>query len=608
MKTVFDKIYVSLLATALFLPACSPDTFEMEKTGVTVDDLVEGLAYTITPDASNPNIIYLESKMGSEYTPLWEHPQGRSQEAKVTLKMAFNGSYNVKFGVETRGGVVYGEPATFEIAAFCADFVTGEMWEMLAGGAGNSKTWIPDNGSYGMKQGFYSCFDPTATYADMTADEGKNNWFAKDKTWWEPTDGDVGITEDDLKSYMTFSLDGKAGLTTHRFTNGQETVKEGLFSMNTDNHTLSAVDVDFIHGAWADGKAVDFRTGFQILVLTENQMMIANYRDEALSGEGRCIYCWNFVSKDYADSYVPSVEEPTPVLPDGWQDDVSQIVTSTINWKLSADTPYDWCNLDGTRKNDFKSIADYPATAKPIAGISDLMLTMRGATKEYGLSLPGGDAVDGTYTVSEDGFYTFNNGLSSALIGGDWIYFGADADNALRLLSYEKAGNAVSEMWLGLPQKDSQGKVYQYLGYHFVAQSDAPVEVGYTANLNYFNTGWSFINSSDVTITREGSYTLTLDGSDNSPYGLYMDVMGILADHPNADITLNSIKVDGGEIDFDDELIDRGAGDDNTTARRYILNPWADPVIFDNPGIFAFDSSITVKFTVTFNDDASGEE
>ena len=268
-----------------------------------------------------------------------------------------------------------------------------------------------------MKQGFYSCFDPSATYVDMIADEGKNNWFPKDKTWWEPSNADVGITQDDLDSYMTFSLEGKAGLTVHRMKDGQETVSNGLFSMNTDDHTLSAVDVDFVHGAWADGTAVDFRTGFQILVLTENQMMIANYRDEALAGEGRCIYCWNFVSKDYADNYVPAAEEPTPVLPDGWHDEVSQIIPSTLNWQLSPETPYDWCNLDGSRKNNYAAVSDYPASIRPIDGISALSLTMRSATNEYSLTLPDGTDVDGSFDVSGDGFYTFSNGLSSYQIG-----------------------------------------------------------------------------------------------------------------------------------------------------------------------------------------------
>ena len=95
-----------------------PDEYDLGDKGVTSDDLVEGIAYTITHDSKNPNIVYLESKLGVNYTALWEHPQGRSQEQKVTLKMPFEGTYTVKFGVETRGGVIYGEPTTFDISTF----------------------------------------------------------------------------------------------------------------------------------------------------------------------------------------------------------------------------------------------------------------------------------------------------------------------------------------------------------------------------------------------------------------------------------------------------------------------------------------------------------
>ena len=152
-----------------------------------------------------------------------------------------------------------------------------------------------------MKHGFYSCFAPEASYLNMKKDDGKNNWYSDGYTWWEPSNSDIGHTQADLETYMTFSLEGKAGLKIHKIENGVETVSEGLFNMNTETRTMSAIDIDFHHGAWADGKSVDFRNDFKVLVLTENQLMIGNYRDEALSGEGKCVFCWNFVSKDYAE-------------------------------------------------------------------------------------------------------------------------------------------------------------------------------------------------------------------------------------------------------------------------------------------------------------------
>lgn len=486
MKKIIYNVYTLLVMFALVLVGCTPDNHELESPDVTVDDLAEGIAYTITHDASNPNIVYLESLMGTRYTPVWEHPQGRSQEQKITLKMPFDGTYTVKFGVETRGGVVYGEPATFTVASFCADFVTGEMWDFLAGGAGNSKVWIPDNGNYGMKQGFYSCFEPSATYVDMVADGGKNNWYAKDKTWWEPSNGDVGITEEDLDATMVFSLKGKAGLTIHRKVDGQEVTTEGLFSMNTDNHTISAVDVDFLHGAWADGKAVDFRNGFQILVLTENQLMIGNYRDEALSGEGKCVYCWNFVSEEYAANYVPEPTEPEPtepILPDGWKEDVSETVSivtsSTIRWTLSKKNPVDWATQSGKLMNGWNALTDYPdwlGTPDPKM-YEDFSMTLDSKAQQAIFTTDGGALVEMPYTLDDKGIYTFQGTVPTTTIVG-WMTFRASDASTLRILSIEKNGEGdVSGMWLGIPNPDKPDT--EYIAYHF-----HPTAVGTGGNVD----------------------------------------------------------------------------------------------------------------------------
>mgnify|MGYP003167264208 CR=1 FL=1 len=115
----------------LSVTSCSPDEFDMPENNVAAGDLVEGIAYTVTHDSNNPNIVYLDSKMPQGYTVYWEHPQGRCQDNHVELRLPFEGEYTVKFGVETRGGLVFGEPTTFTINDFCAEFVTDELWTYL---------------------------------------------------------------------------------------------------------------------------------------------------------------------------------------------------------------------------------------------------------------------------------------------------------------------------------------------------------------------------------------------------------------------------------------------------------------------------------------------
>ena len=86
-------IYSLIASMLLLFNACTPETFELGEKTFTSEELVEGIAFTVTHDESNPNIIYLKSLLGPEYQPLWEHPMGRSQAEEVTLQMPFEGTY-----------------------------------------------------------------------------------------------------------------------------------------------------------------------------------------------------------------------------------------------------------------------------------------------------------------------------------------------------------------------------------------------------------------------------------------------------------------------------------------------------------------------------------
>lgn len=141
MKKIINKLYIAcLIITMGLFAACTPDSFELGEKDITVDDLVENMAFSITHDSENPNIVYLKSLLPTSYQVCWEHPQGRSQEREVTLQIPFAGEYTVKFGVQTRSGLVYGNPTTFTVDGFCADFVKDELWTLLSGGVGKSKT------------------------------------------------------------------------------------------------------------------------------------------------------------------------------------------------------------------------------------------------------------------------------------------------------------------------------------------------------------------------------------------------------------------------------------------------------------------------------------
>lgn len=602
-------LYLLLAGMMVMLfSACTADDHDLPAPDVTVDDLAEGISFSVTRDADNPNIVYLKSLLPSSYQVVWEHPMGRTQAAECTLRMPFDGNYEVKFGVNTRGGYVWSNPVAFTIEDFCADFVAGEAWEFLAGGAGNSKTWVPDNGNYGMKQGFYSCFEPSTVHADMVKKEGTDgNWYADGKTWWEPANGDLdGFIEADLFGEMTFSLQGKAGVSV-KFENGiSPAVQEGIFNFDTDGYTMSIDGAQFLHALWAHDKSEDWSKGLQVLVLTKDQLMIGNYRSEALSGEGRCIYCWNFVSKEYADSYVPPVvtEEPTPTLPEDWKNALESQV-AYCSWNLDADVPFDWFTLDGTRKNGYAAPKDYPSAYTPIEFDDPLKLKLATLSREmFTLTTPAG-SVEGTYSITDDGFIKFDTSLGATLIAGDKMFFRTDADNSLRVLSYDTDDlGRISDLWVGVKETDFSGKGVQYVGYHFVADfggSEGPT--AYKVGLGYNNTSdWTMIEGEYVYVTTPGTYTLTVSGSNQALDALlWVDAFKLLKDYPNCDIVIKKILVDGKDLPFDDDAISRSAGDTPTTARRYICNAWGLASCFPSTEVFLFNDKIEVTVDIIFD-------
>jgi len=562
----------------MLFSACSPDDHSLGAVDVTPDDLVQGLAYTLTADANNPNIIYLESLMESNYTSLWETPQGRSQKNKVTLKMPFPGTYTVTFGVQTRNGVVYGAPATFTIADFNAEFVTHELWTLLTGGVGSSKTWIPDNGKYGLASGEISYADPSKTVE-------WNNWESN----WDPAAGQTG---DDAiwNSSMTFDLINSANVTVDDRSSGGSGVTIGTFMLDTDAHTITFTDAELLHTAGSSNMTSDWKRNLKILNLTENQLRIGILREKDTSGEDPWWIIWNFVNKEYADNYEAPAQDIYPVLPEGWRDFVEPKTNLVITYKLSDDTPFDWCNLDGS----LKKITSVSA----LSGIEEITLVLNSGTGEYTFTDMNGKEYKGKYTLNDDGIYTFSDALPEIVLSTDGqAVFKTNADRTLRIMSYETSDytGAVTDLWIASKDIDDQGNLYQYMGYRFVPQVAGAVAT-YKSTLNYFDTGWTFINGDPVFISGNGDYTLSVLGASSAPYGLYLDIEKILKDNPNMDAAIKDIKVDGKSISFDDSVIERGVGDAETTARRYIINPWG-ATAGDAPK-YVFNSSIAVTITV----------
>lgn len=477
------KNILMILGVGLLLAtSCTPDDHELTSPDLKSDDLVEGIAFSITHDASNPNIVHLASLLPSSYQVAWETPQGRTVSNECTLKIAFDGDYEIRMGVGTKGGYVWSRPASFHIDEFCTDFVDHFLWNRLSGGIGNSKTWQIDlakleDGS--AKTTFWkgphwyfnhnftwdklhskdeteaayanyidstpwdasNAIDPTPAEAD-DAGNGKNWYWAADYA------GNSWMCGLENYGYMIFDLINGAHIT---LTDADgNVIGKGTYMLDIDNHTISFSDVFPLNT-----KETADRT-FRLLYLSETAMQIVPYNsNDAI----------NYVTKDYFENYVPDAA-PEPELPDGWRDDVTQSTSTVLTWGISPDTPMNWCTLSGAFMNNWNTAADYPdwlgvVDSSLYAGFS---LTMDSKENTARFVLPDGNTVSTTFTLDDKGIFTFEAQVPSFTVIG-WASFHTDANNALRIMSIEKdeSGRAIG-MWLGA--KDAEKD--EYMAYHFI--------------------------------------------------------------------------------------------------------------------------------------------
>lgn len=602
---LFHKIYSVLAALTICfgMAACSPDDYSLGDTGLTKADLNEGKGFTITHDESNPNIVTLKSLLPSSYQVLWDEPQGRVQGSEVTLKIPFAGTYACRMGVESRGGIVYGDSTTFTVDNFCADFVNDPLWKYITGGVGSKKRWYIDLDSKAVCRYFVGplyfygtddCWESVTNGETISGDSW--SWtadFAGNGSWMFPSTGayDWG--------YMDFDLNNGANVEVYDAHNNK--VSKGTFMLDTDNHTIKMTDAALLHDPDHDALVTNW-SSMKVLSLTEDHLQLGVLRDN--STEGPCLLVYNFISEDYRNNWTPTVStgEVTPTLQDDWRDFVEPKTQNVVTYKLAEDDgAFDWCNLDGTQKNDASS------TTK--AGVGDLTLTMNHSKKTYSVTTPEGKTVSGTYTLSDKGVYKFSNGLPTVQLSTNGLaIFKANSDNTLRIMSIATDGesNSLSDLWLGSAERDDQGNTVQYMGYHFQPYVAGNTVKKYPAVLYCGeNTNYTFQNSDPIYITEEGTYTATANGSLTADGKIiYLQVDKILKDHPNADIIINDVKVDGKSIKFSDAAITRTV-DDNANGgkyngRRYFYNPWASDNAFASSAL-SFSKSLSVTFQVKFD-------
>ena len=609
-----NKYICSLAAFVmiLFMAGCSPDEYSLGDKNLTSDDLVEGIAYSVTHDAQNPNIVVIKSLLPSNYSITFDTPQGRFQSNEVTLKIPFSGTYNVRIGAETRGGFVWGPNSAFKVNDFYAGFVNNPLWAKISGGVGKSKRWKLDIDANKITKhsdlwagplGFWGTDDGWSTC--MLGQKGSgDNW-----NWTPDIAGNSWVMTAMDYGYMEFDLIDGAHVKVYNAETGK--TMTGTYMLDADNHTITLSDAQLLHDSKHDALATNWSSSLKLFGLDNDRLQIAALRNN--SSESPCWLCYNFVSQDYWDNWTPGNQGTTtvkPTLETGWKNLILNPTNREITYKLATEDEgdaFDYCNLDGTQKK---------VGLKGNDNISDATLVIyygeSVAKQTYTYTAPDGTVVKGTFTLSDDGIFTFSNGLGNTSLASSFN-MSANADNTLRVLSvsHDEYNGTLKNLWLGKSCVDDQGNVIQYQGYHWVVQNAGAVKAKkYSSLLSMSdNTSWTLTTSDKVFVQGDGEYTFTVNDSRADVNVMYIQVDGLLKDHPNADIIVKSIKVDGKDVAFDDKTniircIDDGKDETaKYNARRYFMNPWNLASTMD-PSLFVHTTSVSITVQVVYD---SGE-
>ena len=435
-----NKILYSFMATAaLLLTACSPDKYSLSKPDFESGDLVHGSAFSVTVDADNT--VTLKSLLDDSYNCYWIQPNGRSQGNEVKFQLPFAGTYEVTFGVDTRGGVVYGAPYQFTITTNNMSLLEDPLYAYLTGGVGKSKKWVPVDKDYGVGQ----CTAPVmycnpsdvlndgSGSTDIGINHMKPNWDPGFQSWLIPEDSPY------MDSYMVFSLDDVNGcsITEYRGEVGAKgastgTTLTGKWNLNLSdkNHpTLSFTDTYSMHNAGFDAVCDNYTTDIIITELTPYMLQVATMRTNS---EGAWWIIWNFIAEDVQNGTVviPSGEvnyltPSTPVLPD-IEDLTTKLFTTDINgvefvgaemtYQVSQDAAYDWLWWNGGSSAWESVIKDNygsnwaPKWDEDLVAENELTLTKKGEYT-YGEQT-------GSYTIT-DSKIVFDNEVSFFTVTGD---------------------------------------------------------------------------------------------------------------------------------------------------------------------------------------------
>lgn len=481
---------------AMTLGACSPDENELAGADLTSEDLVEGKAFTV--DVASDNTITLTSLLDKSYNVFWEQPNGRSKGTPYQFQLPFAGTYEVTMGVDTRAGMVYGDPYQFTVTTNNMSLLEDDMYTYLTGGVGSTKRWVPVDKDYGVGQctGPVMYCNPNDVLNDGTGstDIGYHkmvpNWDPGFQSWLIPSDSPY------MDSYMDFSLTNEDGCTITEYQGEEQTTLTGKWNLNLSdkNHPkLSFTDTYLMHNTSFNTVCDNYTTDLYITELSPYILQVATMRTNS---EGSWWIIWNFVAEDVktgkvvipsdTPGYINPASPATPTI----DDLATKLFTTDINgatfvgtkmtYTFNEDAAYDYLWWDGTNWTSMTG-GTYGSATYPKWEDSDIEneLTFERNT-------------DGTYA------YEYNGQTGAFTISDNVLTF----DQALTLLTVNGSGRTISvtgkewtvfkcdpgsELMLGVPaEKNTDGIINTYLvadfNYKPVSSSTGPTVVSFDAS------------------------------------------------------------------------------------------------------------------------------
>ncbi|MCH5241093.1 MAG: hypothetical protein J1F67_01535 [Muribaculaceae bacterium] len=401
------KLFCGIGVTLLVLSACTEEKFSYEAPDVNSADLVEGKAYSVTIDPET-NLVTLKNLLGDSYVASWVTPNGITKGSEVSFSLPFSGNYEVQFGVMTRGGMVYGNPYTFELPYNNFSLLSDEIWTNLAGGVeveddgtviSNPVTWVPMNRKFGKHNGSapVTYLSPDDVHNNGSGDNdlkfGTDNWTEN----WDPGFQSWLIDSDNpyMDSEMTMYLDAQQGCVAEikRVTSSGETNYTTTFNLNLsdpDRPTVTFNQGDMLYAEWGNGMCSNYSTDIKLIECTPYVLQFATMRTNS---EGPWWIVWNFIRKELkedpslfptdgpelqevSDPKLPSYENLEELLFTIVGDDASYLSTQTT-LVMDEEKPYDIYYWNNAGEGNWEWMNGYGSSWAPAyGGAEDFSLTL----------------------------------------------------------------------------------------------------------------------------------------------------------------------------------------------------------------------------------------